>query len=199
MTPPTSNERPTVGGWLLMVRHTAVDPALKGVCYGASDVALSADGLAHVDLVADQLAERSPSIIIHSGLSRSRTLAEAVAARLGSQACVDPRIAEFKFGEWELRRWGEIFLAGHDIARLIHEPDRYSAPGGETVFAMRDRVQAWYEGLPSDGRILAVSHGGPISTLRGVLGDVPPHGWPRLVPDYGEHVLFPLHDASPSG
>jgi hypothetical protein len=29
------------GGWLVMVRHTAVDENLKGVCYGASDVALS--------------------------------------------------------------------------------------------------------------------------------------------------------------
>ncbi len=194
----THDERPSHNGWLLMVRHTAVDPALKGVCYGASDVKLSADGRAQIDPLADELANKSPSIIIHSGLSRSRTLAEAVAGRLGLAPRVDARIAEFNFGEWELRRWGEIFLAGHDIARLIHEPHHYSAPGGETVFAMRDRVLAWYNGLPSGGRILAISHGGPISTLRGMLGDVPPKGWPDLVPDYGEYVFFALRAGLPS-
>jgi alpha-ribazole phosphatase len=189
-----ATETPTDNGWLMMVRHTAVDQKLKGVCYGASDVELSPEGLAHVDRLADELAANSPSIIFHSGLSRSRRLAEAVAGRLGLKPRVDPRIAEFNFGEWELRRWSEIFIAGHDIARLINEPDSFSAPAGETVFAMRDRVLGWFNSLSTETRILAVSHGGPISTLRGVLVDVPAKNWPTLVPAYGESICFALQE-----
>ncbi len=199
MTLSLPTETPSDDGWLVMVRHTAVDPQLKGVCYGASDVELSTGGLAHIELLADELADKAPSIIVHSGLLRSRMLAEAVGRRLGLEAYIEPRIIEFNFGEWELRRWGEIFVAGHDIARLIHEPERFSAPGGETLFAMRDRVLAWYQGLPSGSRILAVSHGGPISTLRGVLADAPPAKWPELVPDYGEHIRFALQDRASLG
>jgi broad specificity phosphatase PhoE len=194
VTQPPPNEPPAGDSWLMMVRHTAVDPQLKGICYGASDVELSAGGLAHIEPLADALADKAPSIIVHSGLRRSRMLAEAVAGRLGLEPCIDPRIAEFNFGEWELRGWAEIFAAGHDIARLIHEPDRFAAPGGETLFAMRDRVLAWYKSLPSGSRILAVSHGGPISTLRGILADIPPAKWPDLAPQYGEHIRFALRD-----
>ena len=196
---PPPNEPPSDDGWLLMVRHTAVDPKLKGVCYGASDVELSTDGLAHIEPLADELADKAPSVIVHSGLLRSRMLAEAVARRMCLEPSFDPRIAEFNFGEWELRKWGEIYIAGHDIARLIHEPDRFSAPGGETLFAMRDRVLAWYQGLPSASRILAVSHGGPISTLRGALAGVPPAKWPELVPGYGEHIHLALQDKASLG
>lgn len=179
-------------GWLIMVRHTAVDENLRGFCHGASDVALSSDGKAHVGLLAGELAYMAPTHIVHSGLSRARRLAEAIANRLGRQPRIEPRIAEFNFGDWELRRWDDIHADGHDIARLIDEPETFSPPGGETVFAMRDRVLSWYASLPKGARVLAVSHGGPISTLRGALAAAPPHGWPALVPEYGEHLRFEL-------
>jgi alpha-ribazole phosphatase len=103
---------------------------------------------------------------------------------------IDPRITEFNFGTWELRRWDDIYNDGHDIARLIHEPASYSAPDGETLYQMRDRVLAWYGGLATTERVLAISHGGPISVLRGSFADAPPHDWPTYVPSYGERIRF---------
>ncbi|MEQ8823468.1 MAG: histidine phosphatase family protein [Filomicrobium sp.] len=177
---------------LIMVRHTAVADDLKGVCYGASDVALSAAGQRHAETLAVKLAALQPALVIHSGLSRARILAEAITARLDIEATVDPRIAEFDFGAWELCTWDEIFRQGADIARIIHEPATFAPPGGETLHAMRDRVVSWHRELKSktSGRCLAISHGGPISTLRGVLQGAPETNWPQLIPAYGEQVVF---------
>lgn len=192
-TPPIVDAAATEG-WLLMVRHTAVDESLNGVCYGSSDVELSPDGTAHVGLIASHLALLAPAVIYHSGQTRARRLAEAVANRLGRRPRCDRRIAEFDFGEWELRRWDEIHGEGHEIARLIQEPETFAPPGGETVLAMRDRVLAWHAELPRQTRILAVSHGGPISALRGALSGAPPHAWPSLVPAHGDCVNIPMND-----
>ncbi|MCH9808191.1 MAG: histidine phosphatase family protein [Alphaproteobacteria bacterium] len=186
------NENPEPRGWLVMVRHTAVDENLQGVCYGASDVDLSPAGLAHNQMLSTELAALAPTHIIHSGLSRTRLLAEAVAEKLGTNARPEPRLREFNFGEWELKRWDDIHAAGHDIARLIHEPSTFSAPDGETLFQMRDRVLAWYGALATKNRVLAISHGGPISALRGSLSGAPPHVWPTLVPAYGADIRFAL-------
>jgi alpha-ribazole phosphatase len=181
-------------GWLVMVRHTQVDENLKGVCYGASDVDLSPQGAVHLSMLAAELARLAPTVIFDSGKIRTRRLAEAVANRLGLRPRSDARIAEFDFGEWELRRWDEIHNDGHDIARLVHEPDTFSPPAGETVAAMRDRVLSWRASLPPRTRILAVSHGGPISALRGSLSGSPPQTWPTLIPVYGEYLRIDLPD-----
>lgn len=187
-----SAERPDGNGWLVMVRHTAVAENLKGVCYGASDVALSEDGLRQVDELAIELAALQPTVIVHSGLSRARLLAEAVADRLDQKATVDPRIAEFDFGAWELCSWDDIYNDGYDIARVVNEPESFAPPGGETLHSMRDRVCAWYDELrcSSQARHLAISHGGPISALSGSLKGLPETAWPSLVPAFGEQVSF---------
>ncbi len=175
-----------------MVRHTAVCESLKGRCYGRSDVELSPAGIAAVSDISERLAEHRPTMIVHSGLSRADRLAAAVAERLAATREADHRLREFDFGEWELLTWDEIHASGQDIAQLIHEPDTFSAPGGETVHAMRDRVLEWYRELPGRQRILAIGHGGPISVLRGTLESIPATNWPRLVPEYGGEVRLPL-------
>lgn len=177
---------------LIMVRHTAVCGSLKGVCYGASDVALSPQGLEDAKARASDLAAEAPGEVFHSGLARTRILADLIADRLSLSCGQDCRLAEFDFGDWELRRWDEIHADGHDIARLIHEPETFAPPGGETLYAMRNRVLEWYETLAGDRPVLAVAHGGPISVLRGTLSGVPPPAWPSLVPAYGEAVRFVL-------
>ncbi len=180
--------------WLRLVRHTAVEERYQGVCYGASDVALSEAGLAHAEDIAVKLAigvsPGSPTpMVIHSGLTRARHLADAIAAQCGCSAVTDARLAEFNFGTWELRSWAEIYLeTGDDMTRLISEPDTYGPPGGETASAMRDRVWEWFTSLPRAVPVIAVSHGGPISALRGTLAGKPAHEWPQLIPAHGEIV-----------
>ncbi|MDX2287338.1 MAG: histidine phosphatase family protein [Hyphomicrobiaceae bacterium] len=186
-------------GRLVMVRHTEVAARYRGVCYGASDIALSEAGLAHIERLATELAAQRPDRIVHSGLTRARLLAEAIAQRTGLEPLTEPRIAECNFGAWELNTWDDIFAtAGHDIGRLVSEPDTFAPPGGETVHALRDRVLSWYRALPGSGPglTLAITHGGPIGVLLGHLRGLPASAWPRLVPAYGEAIELPLRDGA---
>lgn len=175
---------------LFMVRHTAVDTNYAGICYGARDVELSAEGRAQISSVAEQLAEYQPSRIYHSGLQRTTHLARAVADKVSYpvKLIADPRLAEINFGAWEGETWDAIYASGQDIARLIHEPQTFSPPGGETTFTLRDRVLDWVQCLPREYVTIAVAHGGPIAALRGLLAGRPINEWPSLVPGLGEIV-----------
>ena len=178
---------------LLLVRHTAVDVSYAGRCYGATDLDLSQEGHAHVHEVAAEIAVYKPHRVYHSGLQRTVRLAQAIAQQHSAEktaVIADTRLAEMNFGEWEGKSWDAIYAAGHDIARLMHEPETFAAPGGETAFAMRDRVLAWFEGVPRDGITVAVAHGGPIAVLRGVLTGTSPVDWPALMPGLGEIVAL---------
>lgn len=178
---------------LVMVRHTAVAERYKGVCYGASDIELSPGGECHARECAAALAELKPTHLFHSGLKRARIMAEHLAVLSGVEPVEDPRLAEMNFGSWELRSWDEIFAeVGHDMARLISEPDTFAPPGGETAHAVRDRVAAWRSALPVIGRIVAISHGGPIGAMRGADAGLPASGWPALVPAHGQQVVFQI-------
>lgn len=92
-------------GVLILVRHTDVAPKYRGVCYGISDVELSETGLAQCKPLASRLALFKPALVFHSGLSRTRVLAELLA----EQACAPlPRLAHY----------GSLFNAEVNLTRL---------------------------------------------------------------------------------
>lgn len=199
---------------ILMMRHTAVCPSLQGICYGASDVSLGPNAAEDIERCAAKARARIPAHfdihVVHSGLSRARRLADAIATGLQPTMDApnrsvtyssDPRLAEMNFGGWELKAWQAIYLeVGDRMSGLIHEPDTYAAPSGETAHAVRDRVVAWYQeaiasaapdlATAKPATIVAVSHGGPIAALRGTLAGLPPSEWPNLIPSYGEIVAI---------
>jgi broad specificity phosphatase PhoE len=177
---------------VVMVRHGSVAPRYREVCYGRSDVELGDDGWQQSREVAARLSPWPITHLFHSGLARARAMAELIAAATGLTPIVDRRLREFDFGEWELRRWEEIHAVAPDaLDRFLGEPATFSAPGGETVHAMRDRVCAWYQELPADGLIVAVAHGGPIAMLRGTLTGALSAQWPGLIPTHGSVCELP--------
>ncbi|MEO1206066.1 MAG: histidine phosphatase family protein [Pseudomonadota bacterium] len=183
---------------ILMIRHTRVCDSLKGLCYGATDVALSKDADTEMDAVCQALTSKLPAdielTVVHSGLSRAARLAEKISNTFKTrEPAVDPRIQEMNFGEWELKSWQGIFLSvGHRMSDMIHKPETYAPPGGETAHAVRDRVLAWYNDAtaktPPGVLTIAVSHGGPIAALRGTLAEQSAMEWPKLIPAYGEII-----------
>jgi broad specificity phosphatase PhoE len=183
MTASTSRRR------VILVRHGRVAERYEGICYGRSDVELSDDGRRQSHALAEELAALPITHLVHSGLTRARWLAELIAARTGIVPCESAALVEFNFGQWELRPWQEISQeVGQSLAELTRSPASFRPPSGETVHEMRDRVLAWYRGLPSDGLIVAVAHGGIIAALRGTLAGAPAHEWPALIPSYGEWI-----------
>ncbi|HEY5312240.1 MAG TPA: histidine phosphatase family protein [Pirellulales bacterium] len=174
---------------VVLVRHTSVEDACRGRCYGSSDVALSEQGRQEARELAARVANWPITHLFHSGLTRSRDCAELIAGLCGVAAIAAPELAEMHFGDWELCTWDAIHAAAPDaLDRLLAEPATFAPPGGETLLAMRDRVLHWYRKLPAAGFIVAVSHGGPIAALRGTLAGLPPAAWPQLIPPHGEPV-----------
>ncbi len=179
---------------LILIRHTDVAADWQGRCYGASDVALSPSGEAAIAPIAAELAATGPARVIDSGRQRARRLAHAIAGQANCACASDERLCELNFGAWEGQSWSDIFAAvGHDMARLIHEPDAFAPPDGETVHAMRRRVVAAVVELGRTHGTILVTHGGPISAVRGTLANRPAKCWPGLVPDFGRALPI-THD-----
>lgn len=171
---------------ILLVRHCAIANHYQGICYGRSNVELSPSGYAESHELAARLALEPVTRVYHSGLLRTRIVAEALGALVGLPAEERAALAERDFGAWELRAWDDIYTeTGDAMLGSIREPATWCPPGGETTFGLRDRVRAWYDALPPAGVIVAVTHGGPIAALVGSLREQPVETWPALVPAPG--------------
>jgi broad specificity phosphatase PhoE len=104
----------------------------------------------------------------------------------------DDRLRERHFGAWEGRSWDSVYQEDRrNLDRLIEEPETFAPPGGETTMVLRDRVLAWYRALPSEPRVMAVTHGGPMAVLLGTFQGRCPAEWPRLVPPLGASAERP--------
>ncbi|UZK69333.1 histidine phosphatase family protein [Sphingomonas sp. S1-29] len=170
---------------ILLVRHPAVARAWAGRCYGVSDVGLSRAGAMQMHALLPALVAWGPTQIVHSGLRRAAVLAEAVAKASGAPIAVDPRWRERDFGAWEGRSWQAIYRAtGNAMDGMIDAPDSFRPGGGETTSELAARAVAGCDALPA-GRVLVVSHGGPIAALLGSRAGAPPRDWLKLVPPTG--------------
>jgi len=149
--------------WL--VRHAPV--AVKGLCYGQSDVPCDpgpAEAAAHV-------AARVPPFpeVWASPWARARDVAQHLAERWGAPLRVDARLSEMSFGEWEGRPFSELEQADPQrFAAWMQDWKTLSPPGGERLADFVARTAAWLaERQQEAGRpLLAVTHAGVIRMLR---------------------------------
>jgi broad specificity phosphatase PhoE len=170
---------------VLLVRHPPVRASVHGVCYGWTDVSAEPGDIEPV-FAGDPITH-----VVHSGLVRCSKLAAAIADRAGVPATVDPRWRERHFGAWEGRRWDDIHAeTGDAMMGMVTHPETWRPPGGETTFELRDRVLAAFANLPPDGRIVVVTHGGPIAVLLGTRAGKPVAEWPSLIPACGTVTAF---------
>jgi broad specificity phosphatase PhoE len=177
---------------LIVVRHAPVDQKYRGVCYGRSDAELGPIGEQLSYAVVKELAAWGEARIVHSGLQRTRFLAERLAEQLDCSASPCEALRERDFGTWEMQPWREIHAQhGDEMLRMISEPETYRPGGGETTFEMRDRVMRWFETLPDADLTIAVTHGGPIASLLGSQRRIPVTDWVELIPRCGQ--IVPIH------
>lgn len=180
---------------LLLVRHPDVDAAFRGICYGQSDVALSRAGRRSCHPIAETVAGWDVAHVFHSGLQRTRLLAEFVGHCTGVTPICDTALRERDFGAWEMQSWDEIYQReGDDMMRMVSEPADFRPGGGETTREFADRVWRWYQRMPRGGICVAVCHGGTIASLLGRYRSLPISHWPRLTPACGEMVWHESDD-----
>jgi broad specificity phosphatase PhoE len=119
------------------------------------------------DLV-QRLSLLQPEVVIHSGLSRTRQVADALAQRLGLEASAEPLWRERDFGAWEGMGWQRIWrTTGNAMDGMITNPAGFR-PGetGETTAEMVRRTLAAMRQIPVAKRVVLISHGGPIAAAR---------------------------------
>ena len=206
---------------LILVRHAEIHERYAGLCYGQSDVELSASGERRSEELSHGLSASLTTIdrVFHSGLQRTMPLAQSLAARLGLKAEPCAPLLERDFGTWELKSWDAIQAeSGDAMLGMLTAPGEFRPGGGETTFELRDRVLRWFQGVvanlptarqqmvwsaPSQDAgslssvepgpcLVAVTHGGPIGALRGSLQSRPVTEWPQLVPPCGSWTIIDL-------
>ncbi len=175
---------------VLLVRHTQVAMRWQGRCYGQSDMGLSRAGAIHAQEVAQSVADWRPDMVIHSGLTRARILADHIGRRTGLRPLAMPIWQERDFGSWEGQSWAAIFRAtGNAMDGMIDAPAHFRPGGGETTVELSQRAMAAFAALPI-GRIAVITHGGPIAAILGTINGLPVKDWPSLVPQPGATVAL---------
>lgn len=163
--------------------------AAEGRCIGRTDLPLDprrARRLARRILRTARL-HGLPRRVHTSPLQRCRAVGRAL-ARLGFEHHVDPRLLEHDFGRWDGLPWARLGAA--DFAAWDADFEGHSPGGGETVAALRQRVQGFVQSLPP-GPALLVGHAGWINALRVAgCGPLQAADWPRP-PAYGQRLVIP--------
>ena len=149
--------------WL--VRHGQTDWNLAGRWQGqtASAPGLNETGHAQALETLKLLSDKRFAAIYSSDLLRSRQTAEIIAAALGLDLVLEPRLREIDLGEWEGLLSTEIEACyPNELAERVRNPLHARAPRGESLSEMAKRVIAAMNALARkypDSLVLIVSHG----------------------------------------
>jgi alpha-ribazole phosphatase len=160
---------------LRLLRHPATASSGEQ-CIGQTDVALSAEGLAAIERIAEDAARTKPARILSSDLRRCRMLADAIAARLDICPERDAIWREVNFGAWENRTWDEIRSDDpHALAAWMDDFVTVAPPGGESFEQLQSRVVSALQKIdpePFDS-LLVVTHAGVIRAAVCAFSDLP--------------------------
>lgn len=165
---------------ILLVRHGQSVWNADGRWQGQADPPLSE--LGEEQAVAAARAVGLVEGIYASDLARAWHTAELVAARLGADVAIDPRLRERHAGDWEGRTRAEIDEGWPGYLETGRRPAGYEPDGSvlERVLAALDAIAAAH-----DGDVLVITHGGVVRVVERHLG-VDADG---LVPNLGGRWL----------
>lgn len=142
---------------IYLVRHTTPDIS-PGVCYGQSEVPLTASYRVELTVIRRQLPIKA--ICFSSPFARCQRLAYDL---YGDQVQTDQRLVELNFGAWELKRWDQI-----DQKAATYWGDHFvtqAPPGGESFKQLQRRVLDFWQTVPRDQDTVIVTHAGVIRAI----------------------------------
>ena len=152
---------------LILARHGETDWNRDGRFQGHADPPLNDRGREQARALADAVAGERIEAVYASDLRRAHETAQIVAARKGLEVVVDPDLRERDVGEWSGLTYAEIEARWPGAERW---------QVGETPEAMAERVVAAVRRIAAEhpgGRVLVVSHGGPIRAIRAAAARLP--------------------------
>lgn len=171
---------------IYLVRHTI--PAISpGICYGQTDIALSADFERHAKEVIRKIPD-GVNAVFSSPLLRCTRLAAMIPCSIPFQT--DHRLLEMNFGEWEMKSWNAISAEEPWFGDYVNIP----VPGGESYQQLYDRVSDFLNSLKNSGvqRAIVVTHGGVIKAAIAAITHVSLQSAMKITVSYGSIHYFIL-------
>ena len=169
---------------IFLARHGESDWNVEKRFQGHKDRPLTERGREQAHALADLVASEEIDAVYTSPLSRARETAEIVAVRAGLEPVALAELREVDTGSWS-------GLSRADVeGRFPEGYIRWRSGGsgwedGETYEEMAERVigalRTIAEGHP-DGRVLIISHGGPIRAIHAAAEGLAIKDYRRLKP-----------------
>ena len=169
---------------LLLVRHGETDWNRDGRWQGGSDTRLNDLGRQQARALAEQL-DGEIDVLYSSDLARARETAEIVAAELGLEVRLDPRLRERGFGSWEGLTTIEIEERFADAHRRWLAGEGAGADDAEAFEDFSARVEDFLSDvlrLHPGEEVLVISHGGSIRVIHALAAGVDYVRDHRLIP-----------------
>ena len=169
---------------MLLARHGETDWNRARRWQGHADRPLTERGRAQATELAERIADIALDMVYSSDLRRARDTAQVVAESQGLELVHLPELREVNVGSWESLTRDEA------EARFPEGFRRWLAGGtgwdnGETYPQMSKRVLAAVDRIAADhegGRVLIVSHGGPIRAIHGAALGMDVEAYRRIRP-----------------
>lgn len=160
---------------ILLARHGETDWNRERRIQGHTDRPLTDEGRRQAVGLAERLVDDPPDAVYSSDLVRAHETARIVAERLELEVIVLPELRERDFGTWEGLTDDEI------LARF---PKAHNGPWGdaESREEMLERVREAIGRIATahpEGRVLVITHGGPVRALLTVCGTEDAGGIPN--------------------
>ncbi|GAA0480305.1 MULTISPECIES: 2,3-diphosphoglycerate-dependent phosphoglycerate mutase GpmB [Tatumella] len=169
---------------VFLVRHGETLWNTERRLQGQSDSPLTAQGELQAKQVGERLKSYGITHIISSDLGRTLQTANIIAQYCCCPVSTDSRLRELDMGVLETRQLRELSAEEEGWRKsLVDGSEEGQIPGGETMFALADRMQQALDAcreLPAGSRPLLVSHGMALGVLISTLLGLPAWAERRL-------------------
>lgn len=168
---------------IYLIRHTSVGVE-KSICYGQSDVPLSANFENESNSILSQFDLKEVFQIYTSPSSRCTNLARKFNKNI--EPILDSRIMELNFGKWELQKWDEI--NPNELNPWMEDFVNVNCPNGESYRELAVRTFEFLKEIVKQQheKIIVISHGGVIRSLLAQILEIPLEKSFSLQIDYGK-------------
>lgn len=173
----------------MLTIHAYRHPAIAnpdGLCYGRYDIPLAKgwqrdlNGSAHIEHAHCFCSPATRAVTYANWLWPDRHI------------CLEPRLQELCFGTWEGRPWTAIAHA--EVNHWQQDLWRHSAPGGESVMAMSQRLQGFLTELAAGPAqaVQLVTHHGVLKLMIGLAKGLAVEELMAVTVPFGAGVSFSL-------
>ena len=145
---------------LLLVRHGETDWNRDRRIMGRQEIGLNETGRLQATAMKESLASYAVDALYSSPVCRARETAQILGEDRGLAPRFDDRLVEIHYGDWVGRTFEEV-RAMPDYTPYFTRLETPVAPGGETLFQVRDRAMDFIREIRQnhpDQTVVAVSH-----------------------------------------